>query len=334
MRETVISALSVSILLLLAGVGIPTITSPEIKVDSQQNIYDNSSVGGAFSGTSFHGNTTIANANWYVVKLSSSSPFHLEEINISVGYFQEKNRRVRFGFLFTNFQGKYYGWTGGMCFANPEDRFIHINIGPINYTYNNLKYWEHGSDEEAGGWIKWCDISFTFESGDWYLICIAGVKTVSCHWDVRINTTEEVEIAGTTEGNTSFIYGAEDFLGNLNIMGPWILVTINGEKKIRINNTLVAFFYKPPGGGFLKYQYIAPNGTKKTYLVWDFSLLRLPIPLKRDFDVHAPVIGVEGKGEWTFKMGLCHWIYIGYPIKHLPPPVRDAELWGADVKLP
>ena len=305
----------------------PTAISPELKAMNHDAMDGNNS--NSFSGNSFHGKTTLENANWYVIKLSSSSPFHLEDVNVSWGLFEKKTRRDVYAFWFTNLKSETYGWHGGWSLADPEDRFIHIGIGSINYTYNHLYYWDHGSDEEAPGWIKWYDISHTFESGDWYLICIAA-PTITCHWSVWINTTEEVEFAGTTEGNGSFIYGPEDFVGNLNIMGPWILVTIGGEKKIRINDTLVASFKTPPGGGLLKYQYIDPEGNKKTYLAWDWSLLRVRIPLKQDFDIHSVIMG--GSGEWIFKMGLFDWIYIGYP--KIPPPVRDSVLWGADVNLP
>jgi hypothetical protein len=327
LRNKTILIICIAFLLLgTSGTGIPTAISPELKAMNHDAMDGNNS--NSFSGNSFHGNTTSDNANWYVIKLSSSSPFHLEEINISYDRLLQKTRRDVWIFIFTNFHGENYGHGFVSSYTNPEDRFTHFNIGPINYTNNHLKYWE--DDSEGGSWMKWYGITTAFPSGDWYLICIAA-PTITCRWSVWINTTEEVEFAGTTEGNDSFIYGAEDFIGNLNIMGPWMLITINGEKRIKVDNTLVACFYTPPGGGLLKYQYIDPEGNKKTYLAWDFSLFRLTIPFKMDFNVDSSII-TGSSGEWTFKMGLFDWIYIGYP--KIPPPIRDTGLWGADVKLP
>lgn len=294
------------------------------KLISRKTIADNS-----YSGSSFHGNTSINNSNWYVIKLWSPDDFHLEEVFVKWNFRSPTKREDIMGFLFTNLQGENYDYRLSKAFFDPNDKFFHLSIGKINYTNDQLYYWEEGG---VVGELLWYEINITFSPGFWYLICYAA-DTIEGNIETWINATENyIEFVGTTEGRGSFIFGTYKFLGNLNIWNKKVSIICNGKKRLQVNNTLIGFFRMWPGHGLLRFQGIDPNGDKKTAMFWQppFEYYNTKV-LWSDFDViwtrQLIIIGEEG--TWSFEIDA--FLYTDYPSVDL---MNCFFFWGADIKLP
>ena len=91
MRRHIIPILfMVSLLSSALGVGMQTDIPVELKMANHHIMTDNNN--GSFSGNSFHGNTTLDNANWYVIKFSSPSQINVTQMYIKLTYRFEDTR--------------------------------------------------------------------------------------------------------------------------------------------------------------------------------------------------------------------------------------------------
>lgn len=303
--------LAVFILLIPSG-GIGWIVSPlQIgKEKSKSLLYDNAY---GDSLTSFHGNTSGNNKNWYVIKFFSSSTIYVEELYVKILYKYEQSRESVHGFVLTNLTKSHYFWIHSIDVFNESDRFFHINIGPLNYTFDDLTR-ENGS---TGG-IAWF-WNITLSPGTWYLICLAG-ETVECEIEVWINTTGKVEFLGTTEGSNTFLWPSEEFMGNLNVKFPYMAGVVNGRKMCRINNTFVGFLFPSfLGLGIVRFQYTDPAGDIKKTIYIQVGNLAGDIG---NFDPWECIIGKGG--IWKFRLDMLA----------MGKPLISCSMFAADVKLP
>jgi len=270
----------------------------------------------SIGSNSFHGITSGNNTNWYIVKFSSSSIIHVEDLYIKVFYTCKNARDNVNGFLLTNFTDESYYWIHSAKF-NKTDIFFHMEGGKFNYTYDHLSRENYST---RGAWDFW---NITLSPGTWYLMCFVA-ETEECKIEVWINTTEKLAFFNTSEGATAFLYSSEEFGGNLNVVFPHIMVIINGEKMVDINNTFVGFFFfdfAGSGVGILKYT--DPDGNvKKAILFQGFNRFGSV----GDFDAYNFIIGKGGM--WKFEMNI---IAIGKIRKKVP---ITFSMFGADVKLP
>jgi hypothetical protein len=313
----IIYTLLVVSILIISSCGIGNETVPNLKIDDDgftnspnEEICKNNS--------SFHGNTSGVNQNWYVVKFSSPSIIHVDELHVRSSYKCERVRTCWSGFALTNLTGYPYYAAMGLGTLNKSELFFHINIGSFNYTYDYLARYDH----YGGTMIWWRD--FNLSSGTWYLICFAA-ETVECKIEVWINTTGDTEFLATTEGTDTFVWSSEEFLGNFNIrLGCYMIGVINGRKEIEINNTFVGFFFSGLGWGAERLQYIDPNGNlKKAIVIHEGNHKRFI----GDFNPLNCIMGK--KGVWKFRVDL---FLIGGMSNIVFSPWMC--MVGADIKLP
>ncbi len=273
---------------------------------------------------SFHENTSLYNANWFALKFYSPSPFNVTEMHLKFFYECKECRIDWCGYVITNLT---HSIRGGIIteFVDKDESFFHIKIGSFNYTYNNLATYNI-SVPGAEIWKR----NFTLSQGIWYLICFAG-ETIKSRIEVDFNTSNNVKLIGTEEGNGTHILLPEDFLGNLNIkLGYRGVIVLNGKKTISINNTLVGIHYSMfeyNCQGFEDFQYVTPSSEKEEFVI--FSIFNHKIILK-DFP-YKVILG--GSGKWNFRLNL---FMVG---KRLPSgeyfsPGFGIGLIYADVKLP
>jgi len=268
-------------------------------------------------GNQFHGITSGNNTNWYIVKFSSSSTIHIEDLYIKTFYTCKNARDDVHGFLLTNFTDESYYWMHQVRKFNKTDIFFHMNVGQFNYTYDHLS---RGNYSTGGAWDFW---NITLSPGTWYLMCLAA-ETVECKIEVWINTSEKVAFLNTSEGATTFLCPSEEFGGNLNVKFPHIMGIINGEKTVGINNTFVGFyFFDFLGSGMGILQYTDPDGNVKKAILFQVGNL---FSSTGDFDASDFIIGKGGM--WKFKVNV---IAIGKIGKKVP---ISFSMFGADVKLP
>jgi hypothetical protein len=303
------------LLLSSCGVGKETIPASQNESDLKTSLYETDAYESLNS--SFHGNTSGINKNWYVVKFSSPSTIHIDELYVETFWRCEEARKTYCGFVLTNLTGYPYYDMNGMIDLYEDDRFFHINIGSFNYTYDHLT-----RDDYFVGLKNWWR-DFNLSSSTWYLICFAA-ETVECEIEVWINTTGEVEFLNTTEGTDTFLWSTEDFMGNLNMRFSYYMIgVINGRKEIEINNTFVGFFFSGSSWGVERLQYTDPDGNlKKSIVIHEGNH-------KRFIGDFNPLNCIMGKGGvWKFRVDL--FLVGGINLRFIP--------WmcmvGADVNLP
>ncbi|RLF44304.1 MAG: hypothetical protein DRN17_04685 [Thermoplasmata archaeon] len=314
----------VFLLLGTSGMGIPTAISPELKAMNHDAMDGNNS--NSFSGNSFHGITTLANANWYVIKFSSPSQINVTQMYIKRTYRFEDTRIEWDGYILTNLT---YSEDGGAILEtlNESESFFHIKIGQFSYTNDNLNRYTSDNLTDRETWRY----NFTIPPGTWYLICFMG-ETYECTQEVYFNTTNsDIEFLATSEGTGTHILLPEDFLGNVNIKRGYNMTGVfNGRKSITINNTFIGIHYsmfKWPCRGFERFQYTDPDGNTEA-----FTILSLPNHkiVFSDFP-HRLITGKAG----TWKFGLDLLMLPGrLPDGDYYPPGFGMGLIYADVKLP
>ena len=280
-----------------------------------------------YTNSSFHGITSGNNSNWYVIKFSSPSPINVTEMHTKYTYRCENYRIDWNGCILTNCT-----WTiasGALSeVLNESECFFHIQLGPFNYTYDNLKrYTQEELDGSDESWWR----NFTLPPDTWYLICFAG-ETTECMLEVHFNTTNsDIEFLATSEGTGTHILLPEDFLGNVNIKRGYNMTGVfNGRKSITINNTFIGIHYsmfKWPCRGFERFQYTDPDGNTEA-----FTILSLPNHkiVFSDFP-HRLITGKEG--TWKFGLDLL-MLPRRLPDGDYYPPGFGMGLIYADVKLP
>jgi len=287
--------LSIVIVILLYGTGIAYDDISQI-----ENVSPTATVNPAicsYNNGSFHGITSGKNANWYVIKFSSSSPINISEMYIQHTYRCSDVRIEWDGYILTNLT---YSEDGGTILEvlNKSECFFHIRIGSFEYTSDHLSRYTRQNFTSSKMWRH----NFSLSPGIWYLICFAG-ETTECTQEVYLNTTNrDVRFLATSEGEGTHILLPEDFLGNLNIKWGYNLTgVLNGKKTIKVNNTLLGIHYsmfKWPCCGFERFQCIDPDGNTETFTILSLSNHKMVFS---DFS-HRLIMGKEG--IWNFKLNL------------------------------
>jgi len=267
---------------------------------------------------SFHGNTSGINKNWYVLKFSSSSSIHVDELYLNFSYKCRDSRVDWSGYIFTN--STYIDFEATIIERlNESERFFHIHIGSFNYTYDRLDRYSTGLRI-----IKTWRWNFTLPPGTWYLICFAG-ETLESSIEIWFNTSTNMDFL-TSEGNGTFVLLPEDFLGNVNIkLGNHTVGVLNGRKTVKINNTFVGIHYSISGWGFERFQYTDPDGNTEKFL-------RLFIANRKITFGNATQCIIGKGGVWKFRVDLLMFGEI-FSNKYFCPGF-GMSLFGADVKLP
>jgi len=314
----------VFLLMATSVAGMQAAVSPKLKAVNQYNSHGDNNMG-FFSDTSFHGKTTLANSNWYVIKFSSPSPINVTQMYINCTYRVENTRIEWDGFILTNLTNSTD--SGAILeVLNESESFFHIKLGPFSYTNDNLN--RYTSDNPGS---KTWRYNFTLSPGTWYLICFVG-ETFECTQEVYLNTTSsDIEFLGTSEGTGTHILLPEDFLGNLNIKRGYNMTgVLNGKKSIMINNTFIGLQYSMfiyPCRGFERFRYTDPEGKSETFTI--LSLANRKIVLS-DFS-HRLIMGKAG----TWKFGLDLLMFPGKLSNgNYFAPGFGMGLIYADVKLP
>jgi len=284
---------------------------------------------------SFNFTSSSKEYDWMVIKFYSSSSFKLKELNFSGEAVFNKGRGEIMEFIFTNFNETYH-WNLGSQYVSPWDSFIHIGIGKINYTRNHLKY--YNSTEPTPFWMKWYDINATFGKGYWYFIGYVAPSD-NASLNLHLEGIGNLEIKGVAEGNSTYLCGMEDFLGTINVWNRMVLLTLNGEKKVNIeNNLFVAHFEPCAGAGFIKLEYVSPQKERYSVFYRITGIWDIFVYFKKDFDIWTPFMK-KGTGEWTIKFSAfvrhdLQSIISHYRSSEYPIPPESAYIAVADIKLP
>ncbi len=297
-----LTSIILGIILLFSNISFVTI-SEEIDSKCQYN-------------SSFHGNTSIENGNWYIVKFSSNETIHINEAKIHLSY--SLSGETRWGYthriFFTNLSVAFPTSVPFMGkVSHPFDRFTQVNIGPINFSKNHLV--NKPSISEAGR-LRFRDV--TLSAGTWYLIVFVA-PSETCKIDVWINNTN-AENFNSTEGSSCFLYENEDFNGIFNIKTVPISCMVKGEKNIKINDTFIGFFYTYLSNGFGRVKYTSPNGISKESKVSYFNN-KYNIFDGSDFNPIFDVINGPD-GIWKFEVDMIGVF------------CSTVNVFGADVTLP
>ena len=268
--------------------------------------------------TTFHGNTTGINKNWYVLKFSSSSSIYVEEFYANFSYKCNNSRVDWCGYVFTN--STYIDFEATITEKlNESERFFHIHVGPFNYTSNRLARYSIDS-RTIKMWIQ----NFTLPPGTWYLICFAG-ETVRSKIEIWFNSSANMDFL-TTEGNDTFVLLPEDFLGNVNIkFGNYTVGVLNGRKTVKIDNTFVGIHYSISGWGFERFQYTDPDGNTEKFL-------RLFLANHKTTFGNTTQCIIGKEGTWDFRVDLL--MFGGTFTNKYFCPGFGMSLFGADVELP
>ena len=294
-----------------------------INISSGNSLYINSHINKDikneivnFENYSFHGNTSIENGNWYIIKFSSNETIYIDETYIHLSY--NVNEKTRWGYahriFFTNLSATF---PISMPFMNkishPFDRYTQVNFGLINFSKNYLQNKPSISRTER---LRFSDI--TLPNGTWYLVSFAAPSN-TCEIEVFINNTN-AENFNSTEGSSCFLYENEDFNCIINIKTVPISCMIKGEKNIKINDTFIGFFYTFLSNGFTRVQYTSPNGKTKESKVTYFNN-KLNIIDGSEFNPILDAIS-ESNGIWKFEVDMSGMF------------LSTVNVFGADVKLP
>lgn len=265
----------------------------------------------AMRGNSFH-DRTVNDSSWYAVKLLPSSPAEIKELRVNIsGDIVHARENVR-GFILTNFTTYHYMWSHRIIQHNESDRFFHASVGPFNYTYNTLTY----DNSTCGGvFTRW---NISLSATPWYLVAMTA-PAVDVEIEVRINTTDDVVFAGSTEGNDTFLYSSEAFWGNVNVRFPHFVSVANGEKTVDVEHTFFGWWFSSfMGYAIERLRYTTPDGDTTTGI-----LLQIPGLVAANF---GTIVGESGR--WIFELDM---------LAFQKPWIEDAiycSLIGADVKLP
>jgi len=305
----------VFLLLGTSGAGIQTAISPELKAMNHDAMDGNNS--NSFSGNSFHGKTTLENANWYIINISSNETIYIEDINVNITYSNVPTYKwsvVDRFFMINPEKGEYWNYPVFGMLKNSKwyELYLHLNW-PINFTYN------HTTKRSQYEWTSLYYLSnVTLSSGIWYVVCMAA-PTEACHIQISINHTN-ANIGNATEGSSSFLLENEDLHAKLNLKSVPLSVILGGKKSIHINNTFVGFIYAPTSIGIAYTKYVAPNGTAKEAISWDI-LININTAKNSDFiPIFEPIWGENG--IWTFYTSM------------IGTNRCTVNVFGADVKLP
>lgn len=254
-----------------------------------------------------------------LIKFSSQTEIILDEIsfNFSVKF---NGRNYGFGFILMNSDYKKYGYAWGGALAI-TDLFFNIKIGHFNYSIEKLFSREN---ESAKYKMKWEDL--VLPPGEWYFICFHAINNGEVKEgkiDVTIKTPQKLNFS-YWEGDTSFLFGAEDFKGILNIMISWkFILTINGKIEIATKNHFIGFFIPGLALEFDKLKWVEPDGSIKESIIYNvFNII--------NYIGDDPFKPFVGKGKWTF---ILSNIGIGRILLSYPHPVFGPFLLCADVPL-
>jgi hypothetical protein len=265
------------------------------------------------SNYSFHDSVSGTN-NWYVVKISSNETIHIEEfyLRYELDWNDWEARKTGTFVMLGNLQGGEFHRSGSLA-GWPDDFYIQIDIGPVNWSYKHLR------PDLGGNEIFTLKMSLDLPAGTWYFVYAVFTDKGTHNMELWINTTSEANFS-STKGTDVFLYSREDFFGILNTGCHWGTLMIDGEIKFDIDGAFMGWIKPLGANGWEKLEYTDPEGNHKEMRQIDFR--NRIVNRSGNLDSSAPIIG--GSGKWTFKASM---INCGL----LSPNIL---LFGADIILP
>ena len=267
------------------------------------------------------------NSSWLVIKFSCDESIIIKELCVAFSSNLTNARKGDdFYILFDKNYTIYDIGGSGVSFYSYDDLLIHLNLFFINFTDNHLnrgKFFTKG--------ISW-SYNITLPPNIYYLACL-GTNGRENNIKIRINVTGDVSFLATTQGNTSCLLDATDFLGRVNVYWCNGSIIRGGKKIFLINNTLLGYLSIDGGVGVTKLKLINPKGITKRAIILDlgFKKYNYGWGKRRHIIGDESICGymIDGtKGKWTIKINMLE----GPGLRRRIPP--DIVFHYGDIILP
>ena len=255
---------------------------------------------------------------WYVIKtyFSNQSSVTLEYYDYITSKNKTVNARATFFCIIPYKEGGYgYSLRLPNAYCTWNDFYIQLKFRRLNWGFYKIN--QDGDCALSKGKGK---ATISKLKGTYYFIFAA--YAAECYYDFWFNTSEET-IFKITQGNETFFYQREDFIGSINTGWQKGFFILNGKKEINVKNNLFAWFWPHGTTGVEFLNYRTPSGNFE----WQFQTHKsFEVQSEKgseNFDKH--LFNGEG-GKWIFKTTIFN-----FDLFACDPNIL---LFGADIRLP
>ena len=224
--------------------------------------------------------------------------------------------------------GDINGCKGTASIKPQPNRYVHLNVGPINWSFNNIQNTTDNFSASSTSTSILSDLD-----GLKYFIFM-GYAPLG-NYSYWFNTSKEVEILGVNEGNDTFFYHRDDFRGKLNVGTEKILMIIDGVIDLTVDNYLIYSFLPPYKYAGISYDNckglgmmsIGHNSCDNLLYKYYFNIGSMPF--KELITPGFPcsyIFNLGPSGTYSFKTTCFNY--------RKDACIPDMQLYGADIILP